>query len=145
MGWLKRLAGKTIALDTAPLIYFVEGDPHFLERIRPFFKALEQAEFTVVTSTLTITEILVKPLQHGRIDLTRTFQDLLARYVEIIPVTMEIAEAAAKLRADHGLRTPDAIQVATAITRQADFFLTNDARLARLSQPEVLVLSDLKD
>ena len=69
----------------------------------------------------------------------------MTEYVEIIPVTAEIAQLAAKLRADHNLRTPDAIQIATAITCQADFFLTNDARLGRLKQPEVLVLSDLKD
>ena len=145
MEWVKRLAGKTIALDTAPLIYFVEETSCFLERVRPFFNALGHSEFTVLTSTLTITETLVKPLQHGLVDRVRTFQDLLAEYVEIIPVTLEIAESAARLRADHGLRTPDAIQVATAITHKADFFLTNDVRLARLKQPEVLVLANLED
>lgn len=145
MGWVKRLAGKTIALDSAPLIYFVEENLYFLERVRPFFNALERSEFTALTSTLTITETLVKPLQHGLAERVQIFQELLTEYVEIIPVTAEIAEAAAKLRADHNLRTPDAIQIATAITCQADFFLTNDARLGRLKQPKVLVLAELKD
>mgnify|MGYP002715619340 CR=1 FL=1 len=145
MGWVKRLAGKSIALDTAPLIYFVEENPHFLTHVQPFFQALEQGEFTAMTSTLTITETLVKPFQLGQIDLADIFRAVLAEYVEIVPVTAEIAEAAARLRADHNLRTPDAIQVATAITHQADFFLTNDVRLGRLRQLETLVLSDLKD
>lgn len=103
------------------------------------------SEFKALTSTLTITETLVKPLQHGQAERVRIFQDLLAEYVEIIPVTAEIAESAARLRADHGLRTPDAIEIATAIIHKADFFLTNDARLGRLNQLEVLVLSSLND
>jgi predicted nucleic acid-binding protein len=145
VGWLKRLAGETIGLDAAPLIYFVEENPYFLERVRPFFNALERAEFTVVTSTLTIAETLVKPFQHGQVERARVFQDLLAKYVEIVPVTAKIAETASRLRADYSLRTPDAIHVATAIIHKAAFFLTNDVRLARLDQLEVLALSDLKD
>lgn len=143
MEWLKELAGKTVALDTAPLIYFVEENPHFLNQVRPFFDALERAEFTVLTSTLTIAEILVNPFKLGQIDRADAFRELLEEYVEIIPVTSEIAELAARLRATHNLRTPDAIQVATALNSHADFFLTNDARLSRLKQLKVLVLSDL--
>jgi predicted nucleic acid-binding protein len=145
MGWLKRLTGKNVALDTAPLIYFIEENPCFLEFVRPFFRELELAKFRVFTSTLTITECLVKPLQQGLLERAHIFQQLLAEYVEIIPVSAEIAESAARLRADHGLRTPDAIQVATAIMHKADFFFTNDARLGRLKQLEILVLSNLKD
>ncbi|MDL2321475.1 PIN domain-containing protein [Desulfosarcina sp. OttesenSCG-928-B08] len=71
------------------------------------------------------------------------YRTFFAQYLPIIPVTTEIAEFAARLRANHGLRTPDAIQVATAILYQADFFLTNDARLTRLEQIEMLLISDL--
>lgn len=145
MGWLTRLTGKTVALDTAPLIYFVEGNQHFLELICPFFQSLEEGAFSVITSTLTITEALVKPFQLGQTDRAHVFREVLGAYMKIASVTAEIAELAARLRADHNLRTPDAIQVATAITHQADFFLTNDVRLGKLKQLEILVLSDLKD
>ena len=145
MGWVKALAGKTVALDTAPLIYYVEENSVFIDRVRPFFEALERAEFSALTSTLTIAELLVKPLQLGQTDKAHAFQELLAEYVEIVPVTYEIAELAAQLRVDHNFRTPDAIQIATAINRQADAFLTNDIRLSRLKQLEVLVLSNLTD
>jgi predicted nucleic acid-binding protein len=47
------------------------------------------------------------------------------------------------VRATHNLKTPDAIQIATALAQKADFFLTNDAKLSRLPQPQVLVLADL--
>lgn len=144
MNWLDRLPGKTVAVDSAPLIYFMERHPSFFEPVRPFFEALGREEFDVLTSAVTIAEVLTHPLRHGRLGLVSIYRDFFAQYLPVIPVTAEIAESAARLRADHGLRTPDAIQVATAITHKADFFLTNDTRLGRLKQLEVLVLTDFK-
>jgi predicted nucleic acid-binding protein len=143
MGWLKKLYGKTVALDTAPLIYFVEATPMFTERVQPFFEALARAEFKVLTSTLTITEALVKPVRHGQLDKIAVFKEILERHIRVVPATTQIAELAARLRAAHNLQTPDAIQVATALDQKADFFLTNDVKLSRLQQPQVLVLADL--
>ena len=132
MGWLKKLHGKIVALDTAPLIYFTESTPLFSEQVQPFFEALERAEFKVITSTLTITEALVKPIRLGQLDKIALFKEVLARHIDIVSVTAQIAELAARLRAAHNLQTPDAIQIATALDRKADFFLTNDSKLSRL-------------
>jgi predicted nucleic acid-binding protein len=60
-----------------------------------------------------------------------------------IPLDEGIAEEAAGLRARHNLRTPDAIQIATAIRSGASWFLTNDADLANVSEIPVLVLKQL--
>ena len=57
---------------------------------------------------------------------------------------LAIADTAARLRAEHGLRTPDALQAATAIRRGATAFLTNDAGLVRVSEVEVAVLERLR-
>jgi predicted nucleic acid-binding protein len=57
-----------------------------------------------------------------------------------LPVSQSIAEEGAKLRASYAIRTPDAIQVATAIQAGARFFLTNDARLAILPHLQILTL-----
>ena len=145
MGWLKRLAGKKVGLDTAPLIYFIEEHSTFLPQVAPFFEAMEKGDFGVVTSTLTLTEVLVHPLRCKELALAGQYKELLgsAKYLKLIPATTEIAGIAAQLRADHNLQTPDAIQIATALNQKADFFLTNDAKLARLSQPQILVLSTL--
>ena len=62
---------------------------------------------------------------------------------DTLPVSAEIAEQAAQLRAAHRLRTPDAIPLATAIRAGATVFLTNDTRLARTAPLEVLVLAEL--
>ena len=62
-----------------------------------------------------------------------------------VPMTQEIAEEAARLRSIYRkIRTPDAIQLATAIHANASFFLTNDARLSSLPNLKILQLDELK-
>ena len=145
MGWLTRFAGKTVALDSAPLIYFVEKHPDFHALVRPFFQALQRGEFEVVASAITLTEVLVHPLKRENIALAGRFREMFleTEHFRTVSVTPEIAEAAARLRADHGIRTPDALHIATANHCNADFFLTNDTRLSAISRPTVLQVLDL--
>lgn len=145
MGWVDGLCGKTVGLDTAPLIYYIEENPLFLPLVDPFFDAMLQGEFEDVTSTLTVTEVLVHPIQQNNTILAATYKDILqnAAHLRTVPVTAEIAETAARLRAAHTIRTPDAIQAATAIVMKADFFLTNDFNLSAVPNPTVLVLENL--
>jgi predicted nucleic acid-binding protein len=145
VNWVERLTGRTVAIDSAPLIYFMERHPVYFELVRPFFEALGRGDFKALTSVVTVTEVLVHPLRHGSFNLVNIYRDFFTQYLPVIPVTVEIAELAARLRAENGLRTPDAIEVATAVNQGAGFFLTNDVRLDRLNQLEVLVLSDLND
>lgn len=145
MEWLVQLQGKIIGLDTAPLIYFIEENPNYLDVTDAFFEAMFRGEFTVVTSVLTISEVLVYPFRQRNTELAQQYRDILfnsqgLRTIEVFP---DIAENAAQLRADYNLRTPDAIQMATAIRGDASFFLTNDAHLSSLPGLTVLVLNQL--
>jgi predicted nucleic acid-binding protein len=145
MEWLTRLQGQVVGLDTAPLIYFIEQNDTYLESVRAFFRAISRGEFQAVTSTLTLTEVLVHPLRSGNVDLANQYRDILLdqENLTIVPVSVEISEVAAHLRATKNVRTPDAIQLATAIQGRAMFFLTNDVRLAAIPNLEVLVLDAL--
>ncbi|MDJ0540525.1 MAG: PIN domain-containing protein [Microcystis sp. M53603_WE2] len=98
-----------------------------------------------VTSTLTLSEVLVHPLRSGNVELAGQYRDILLDQENLItvPISLEIAEVAAQLRARQNLRTPDAIQIATAMGEGAMFFLTNDARLAAVPDLKVLVLDAL--
>lgn len=58
MEWIEALRGSTVALDAAPLIYFIEEHPAYLPKIRPFFEAAERGEFRIVTSFITLLEVL---------------------------------------------------------------------------------------
>jgi predicted nucleic acid-binding protein len=146
MEWLIRLQGQSVGLDTAPLIYFIEQNPIYLETVRAFFRAMDRGEFQVFTSTLVLTEVLVHPFRTGNVALAQEYRDILFNQTNltIFPVSLAIAERAAQLRAKHNLRTPDAIQIATALQENAAFFITNDARLPDISGLEILVLGQLR-
>ena len=145
MEWVDALRGSVVAVDTAPLIYFIEENPRYLPHLRAFFDAVDKGHFRIVTSILTLTEVLIHPLRQGNSQLADEYRRILlqADNVETLPVSAPIAEAAARLRAKHNLRTPDSIQIATAINAGATSFLTNDAQLAGQWIPNILVLDHL--
>jgi len=143
---VKALKGAVVGLDTAPLIYFIEENPLYLPLVRPFFEAVDRGDFQVITSVLTLTEVLVHPLRQGNRRLADQYRQTLlhARQVKTWPISDTIAEEAAELRGKHGLRTPDALQLATAIHFGATSFLTNDTRLPTILNLRILVLNQLR-
>ena len=142
MEWIERLHGQIVGLDTAPLIYFIEKHPTYLPLVHPFFEAVERGDIQVVTSTLTLTEVLIHPLRHGNRDLALQYSRILlnANNLKALSVSSVIATEAAHLRARYGFKTPDAIQVATAQQGNATFFLTNDDVLTGVPGLQTLVL-----
>lgn len=55
--------------------------------------------------------------------------------LKIIPLTIDISIAAARLRAIHGLRTPDAIHIATALESKSSGIITNDKDFKKIASP----------
>lgn len=146
MGWIEDLRGKVIGLDTAPLIYYLERNPVYVDILRPCFQAVDRGEISIVTSVITLTETLVHPLRSGNKDLADRYRDILfhTKGLTTLSLSPDIAEEAALLRALHNVRTPDAIQMATAIKAGAPFFLTNDVRLPSSPRLQVLTLNNLR-
>ena len=146
MEWVASLHGKVVGLDTAPVIYYIERNPLYIDLVRAFFQAVSRGECAVVTSVVTWLEGLVIPTRLGNIDLVRQYRDLLfnTKGINTGSLFPDIAQEAARLRAFHNLRTPDSIQMATAIYMKASFFLTNDRRLPSLPNLKTLILDDLK-
>jgi predicted nucleic acid-binding protein len=87
----------------------------------------------------------VQPFRQQDEDLEAAYRDILANAENftIYPITSEIAESAARLRANYDIRTPDALQVATALASNSDIFLTNDKKLKKVAEITVLTLPDL--
>jgi predicted nucleic acid-binding protein len=141
--WVTKLHNQIVALDTAPVIYFIEENPLYLEKISPFFEAIDKGEIKTITSVITLLEVLVHPLRNNNQELAQKYRDILSNTegLTIVPLTSVIAEEAARIRARYNLSTPDAIQIATAIHMEASFFLTNDQRLLSIPTPKVLVIS----
>ena len=128
---LRDVRGRRVALDTMIFIYAFEEHPIYQGILKSFFRALENGEITAVTSTLTITECLVQPYRKKDFALSAQYLVLFRNFpnLSIIPLTDEIAERTAFLRAQYNLRTPDAAQLATALVSNCHTFLTNDDRL----------------
>jgi predicted nucleic acid-binding protein len=139
-------ASKVVYLDTAPLIYFIEGNSIYQSFLASLFDFNDKGGFTFITSTLTLLEVLVKPLREGQTAIANQYRDILsnAKGIEIIDVTTAIAEHAARLRAQYNLRTPDAIHLATSLEVKADYFLTNDNRLKLVNEMAIVMVAELK-
>lgn len=136
---------QIIGLDTAPFIYYIEDVSPYADLVDPVFKLLENHSLRVITSAVTIAEILTKPLADKNISLADEIKFTLHSFSALSTVSIDekIAETAALLRARYSIRLPDALQVATAIQGEASLFLTNDKRVKKVDVVEVLVLSEL--
>src|SRR5262249_47820118 len=109
-------------------------------------RAIDRGEISAVTSIVSLLEVLVYPIRNGSIDLAHQYRDILfnTKGLTTVLLSQEIAEEAARLRAFHNIRTPDSIQMATAIKASASFFLTNDARLPSLPGMRMVMLDEVR-
>ncbi len=129
---------QRLYLDTAPIIYFVEGNPDFYLTCEKVFDVIDRRDAVGVTGVLSVTEVLIHPLRSGDARLAQTYRDLLSE-LSPVDITPTIAECAAQLRATYILKTPDALQLATALLSGADGFLTADQKLQRVNEPGMCV------
>ncbi|HEY3324362.1 MAG TPA: type II toxin-antitoxin system VapC family toxin [Planctomycetota bacterium] len=140
------LRGVTaLGLDSAPLIYFVEAHPEFDARVTAVFQCIDRRQFVAVTSMISLVEVLTKPISVKNVKLANEYRELLLKSENFstVPIDAAISERSADLRARYNLRTPDAIQIAAALNAGCQAFLTNDAKLKRVTDLRVLVLGEL--
>lgn len=122
---------KKIALDTNLFIYVFEQHPEFGEKAKAILEQIEDGFVTAVASSVSLTEILVKPIREGNLTLEKQYKLLFSHFpnLNILPIDNMVAERAAYLRGTYNIKTPDALIVATALVANADLFITNDQRL----------------
>jgi predicted nucleic acid-binding protein len=147
MGLTDILHGKVVGVDTTLFIYFIERNPTYVDIARAFFQVVDRGECKAVTSVISLLEVLVVPFRNSDMDLVRQYNDILFETEGLSTVSLSpaIAEEAARLRASYTIRTPDSIQMATAIVEKASFFLTNDKQLPSLPNLKKLIVDDLKE
>lgn len=128
MGRLTLPDGGLIYLDANCLIYSVEHVEPYDALLHPVWQ-----RGGVLTSELSLLEVLVKPLQSKDALLQSSYRDLLkSPEVECLPLTTAVLERAAQLRATVGIKTPDAIHAATALIGGAVLFFSNDDGFKRV-------------
>ena len=138
-------SSPVIGIDWALIIYLVEKNPRYFPIVEEIFRRIDVGQWQAYTSVLTLTEILTHPRRTGNVRLENGYLDVLGDSANfmLLDVDAAIADVAADLRARHNLRTPDAIQLATALAAGCEAFLTNDYGLRRVDALRVLVLDDL--
>jgi predicted nucleic acid-binding protein len=136
---------KLVGVDTMAFIYHLEGDIRYEPFTRTLFRSIEEGERHAVTSTITLLETLVKAKTLGDEAMRDDYHYALTSFpnLKLRPVDEEVAEAAATIRATSGLRTPDALQVATCVVEGASAFITNDDRLKKINEPKIIIMNDI--
>lgn len=117
-----------IYLDSCLVIYLVEPDNPYMARIRETIEA--QPDIELAVSPLVIMECLVGPLR-SRSEVLRSRYLRFFDQTTVLSLDRPAFERAAELRADHGLKTPDALHLAAALTSGCTELWTNDRRLNR--------------
>lgn len=130
-------------VDTAIFIYFIEENPRFLPLLEPLFQEVDKGRRELVTSALTLLEVLVIPYRSGDRLLAERYETLLTRSrgLGIVEISREHLRAAAQLRAATGAKTPDALQLVAALGAGCAAFLTNDRDLPTVRGLRILQLA----
>jgi predicted nucleic acid-binding protein len=130
-----------VFLDTNIVIYLIENPPVFGARATATVTTLLSAGDTIAVSDLVRLECRVGPLRHGNTALLAQFDAFFTSPdVQVFPLTAAVCDRATVIRATHLFKTPDALQLATAIIHGCDRFLTNDTRLNACTDIAVEVL-----
>lgn len=145
MGRVSAELGQRVYLDTNIVIYVVEGFAQYAAKVQALLDAMDAGEVFVVTSELTLAEVLVGPLKTQNAAIQQTYRSFLttSAILEVVPISRDILEAAAQWQAKTKLKLPDATHLATALRFQCSSFLTNDSVFRTLNLPQIKMLSDV--
>ena len=142
---LDALKPGPMGIDTAIFIYFIEEHPRYFPAVKTLFQSLENGFLQGVTSGITLLETLIHPLRYQNQQLAQEYELILtqSRNLHLIELTIPLLRSAAQLRADSNMKTPDALQIAAALSMTCPVFVTNDRRLPEIEGIQVLQLEKL--
>jgi len=130
--------------DTNLFIYLIEDYGKLSERVVSLRKRMNERQDELYTSTLTVGEILIKPLEANNEILARRYEAALLQGAVLVPFDRDAARLYASIRHDRTIRPPDAIQLACAAQAQIDLFITNDDRLSTKSVSHIHFITSLE-
>jgi len=130
--------GNRILLDTNCFIYYFEDNPNYSNKLEKLFTDIQDGNYEAFISIISFMEILVKPKKEKNIFVENRYKLMLTNYPNLLIVNVDyrIADIAAKLRASHNIKTPDAIILATGIDTGVGSFIMNDIKLKDICNKE---------
>jgi len=145
VGLIDALGAGPNAIDTAPFVYFSEDHEEYAPVVAPLFEAIDAGRLVAVTSAVTLLEVLVVPYRQGDASLAARYEALLTRSrgLRLVDLDRRLLRAAAQLRARIGVKTPDALQLAAALSARCTAFVTHDRALPSIPSLPVVQLSQI--
>jgi len=123
--------------DTNLFIYLFEGAGPLSIQVSSLRRRMLSRQDQLLTSAMTLGEILVKPAQSGDAKSFGYYQKLITTTAVVLPFGEKAAAAYAQIRTDRTVLPPDAIQLACAGSEGVDLFITNDKRLQSKKIPGI--------
>ena len=115
--------------DTNLFIYLFEDYGALSKAVARLRSQMLERGDQLLTSTLTLGEILVKPTEQRDSELCGKYERAIASAATLISFDLKAAKVYAALRSERSLKAPDAIQLSCAASANVDLFVTNDERL----------------
>lgn len=135
-----------VFIDSAPLIYLVEGQIEITEKVELQLVDWLDAGADLYSSVITLAELLVAPERNNNQSLANKYHALFREILSgpLLTIDEQTAETAAQFRGRWGIRLPDALQLAAAVVSGCDIFYTNDKQLSKVDCLDVVVMSSEK-
>ena len=130
--------------DTNVFIYLFEDYEPFSSMVDAVWRRMIQRDDKLITSAMTLGELLVKPTKLGQASLIEQYDLTIRSRAQVIAFDAAVAWRYATLRSTHNLRNADAIQLACAAHFGVDLFITNDKRLHKLDIPGIGFIAPLE-
>jgi len=130
--------------DSMLFIYWLDNNPLFAKRVASIYSRMEQRKDTLITSAVTFGEVLAGAYRKAHLSKGEDVRTTLLSVVsEVIPFTLETADAYARIRGSTNIASPDAIHLACAATAGVDLFLTNDQKLVGRMIPGIQFIAGI--
>ena len=117
--------------DTNLFVYLLEDRGERTRQVEALREWMMERRDELLTSAITLGEVLVKPLETGNSELVRQYEQTILAGATVLPFDVRAAPRFAEIRRDRSIRAPDAIQLACAAAAETDLFVTSDERLSR--------------
>ena len=140
-------AGAVIVLDSSAVLAYLDGgEPISGAATHVMDGLVRSGRNPALISAVTVTEALVRPFRLAESAPASIVEDFLRNFpnLAIVPIDYAVSREAARIRALTGLRTADALVMATAVVSGALVMVGNDERwkssVDRLGTPFALCL-----
>ncbi len=131
--------------DSNLFIYLFEENKQWAPRVIELRKKMLLRGDELLTSHLTVGEVLTKPKQLNNAMLEKSYSNFFGSdAITLVAFGSEAAQKYAEIRSRHRVRPADAIQLACAAAAATDLFVTNDYRLSEIVVPGLTFVTGLE-